>query len=172
MIIKALIGDREIEIQLRRGDHMPTLSIAGRQPDLDLAAVSDYSWSLLMDGQSHYLSIRPSREGYQVLLREQTYQVRLQSETELTMEKLGIRSGAVADAGTVRATIPGLIAAIQVSEGDPIEVGETLLVLEAMKMENELPAPLSGVVEKILVTSGEIVEKGTVLVVISAAGED
>lgn len=171
MIIKALIGDREIDLQLRPGDRLPTLSVAGRQADMDLAQVSDYSWSLLIDGQSHYLSIRPSREGYQVLLREQTYQVRLQSEMDLAMEKLGLRRGTAAEAGTVQAPIPGLIGAIQVSEGDAVEAGDTLLVLEAMKMENELPAPLSGVVEKIHVTRGEIVEKGAVLVVISAAGE-
>ncbi len=171
MIIKALIGDREIDLQLRPGDGLPTLSVAGRQADMDLAQVSDYSWSLLIDGQSHYLSIRPSREGYQVLLREQTYQVRLQSEMDLAMEKLGLRRGTAAEAGTVQAPIPGLIGAIQVSEGDAVEAGDILLVLEAMKMENELPAPLSGVVEKIHVTRGEIVEKGAVLVVISAARE-
>jgi biotin carboxyl carrier protein len=60
--------------------------------------------------------------------------------------------------------MPGMIARIEVKVGDTVEKGGGLLVLEAMKMENEIRAPFAGLVKKLHVRSGASVEKGEVLV--------
>jgi biotin carboxyl carrier protein len=67
----------------------------------------------------------------------------------------------------VRAAIPGRVAAVAVTAGDEVEAGATLLVVEAMKMQNELRAPRSGTVERVAVGAGETIELGDLLAVIA-----
>jgi pyruvate carboxylase subunit B len=82
------------------------------------------------------------------------------------------RATRVPDAGIasgpaeIRAIIPGRVAAVRVTAGDPVEAGQTLLVVEAMKMQNELRAPRSGIVERVDVGSGDTIDAGDVLVVV------
>ena len=66
----------------------------------------------------------------------------------------------------VRAIIPGRIAAVNVASGDAVTAGQQLLVLEAMKMQNELRAPREGTVDRVAVAVGETVEVGDLLLVI------
>jgi pyruvate carboxylase subunit B len=60
--------------------------------------------------------------------------------------------------------MPGLIVRVNVSPGDAVQAGQGLVVMEAMKMENELRAPAAGTVKTVMVEPGKAVEKGTVLV--------
>lgn len=66
----------------------------------------------------------------------------------------------------IRAIIPGRVASLAVAQGDRIEAGQTMLAVEAMKMQNELRAPRSGIVVRVPATAGSTVEVGDVLVVI------
>jgi biotin carboxyl carrier protein len=66
----------------------------------------------------------------------------------------------------IRAIIPGRIAAVRVTAGDTVEAGQTLLVVEAMKMQNELRASRAGIVERIAVGEGDTIDTGDVLVVV------
>ncbi len=72
-----------------------------------------------------------------------------------------------AEAGAVVAPIPGVVLDLKVSEGDKVETGSVLLVLEAMKMENEIYSPSDGVVEEIYVEVGQQVSRGERLVLVS-----
>jgi biotin carboxyl carrier protein len=67
----------------------------------------------------------------------------------------------------VRAMIPGRVAAVRVTAGDTVEAGAALLVVEAMKMQNELRAPRAGTVERVAVGEGETIELGDLLVVLA-----
>ncbi|MDA8334993.1 MAG: biotin/lipoyl-binding protein [Peptococcaceae bacterium] len=71
-----------------------------------------------------------------------------------------------AGAGAVTAPMPGVVNSVKVKEGDEIKMGDVLLVLEAMKMENEIQAPVSGRVKQIPVSAGQSVNAGETLVVI------
>ena len=73
---------------------------------------------------------------------------------------------AVAGAGTVSAPMPGTVLDIMVKEGDVVKSGQVCVILEAMKMENELPAPCDGTVKSVNVTTGASVNTADVLVVI------
>lgn len=69
----------------------------------------------------------------------------------------------VAGAGSVVAPIPGQIHSLLVKEGDTVEAGDPVLILEAMKMESEINSPQSGVVSKVVVKQGDNVQEGQVL---------
>jgi len=73
----------------------------------------------------------------------------------------------VSKAGTVPTPIPGQIISINVSVGEQVRSGQKLLVLEAMKLENSITAPMDGTVEKILVAEGDVVAQGQALVHLS-----
>ena len=72
-------------------------------------------------------------------------------------------SAAGASAGAVRAPMPGKLLALRVKVGDRVSAGQPLAVIEAMKMENEIAAPLAGVVRAVAVTAPATVEKGALL---------
>ncbi len=72
----------------------------------------------------------------------------------------------ISEKGVVTAALPGRVVSLKVKAGDSVKVGDALCVLEAMKMENEITAPVRGVVEEIMVSEGAIVNKGQSLVLI------
>jgi len=76
-----------------------------------------------------------------------------------------ISSARVTSSGVI-APMPGQIKAILVREGDRVIVGQKLLIMEAMKLENKIPADKNGIVQKILVRDGDVVSQGQQLVVI------
>jgi biotin carboxyl carrier protein len=164
MIFQAIIGDREIRLNVRQENDRPVVEIEDRAPQLDLVQLSPYSYSLLVDGQSHHLSIRPSRDGFMVDLRRRTYHVRLRNELDLTIAKLGLKDAAHDHSGQVVAPIPGMITSVTAAVGGQVAAGEQLLVLEAMKMENEIAAPVAGTVTAVHIAPGDAVEKGAPLV--------
>lgn len=90
---------------------------------------------------------------------ERTWQIQA-----LTAQRPGAPSG-----GVVKAPMPGLVVRIEVAEGQRVDVGAGLVVVEAMKMENELRAPYAGVVTRVHVAVGEAVEKGALLVTLGSA---
>jgi glutaconyl-CoA decarboxylase len=76
-------------------------------------------------------------------------------------------SAAPAGSGTVTAPLPGTVLKVNVRAGDKVARGDTLLILEAMKMENEISAPVDGTVAEVKASQGASVESGEVLIVIS-----
>jgi biotin carboxyl carrier protein len=75
-------------------------------------------------------------------------------------------SAAASGPTEIRAIIPGRIAAVHVVAGDVVEAGQSLLVVEAMKMQNELRTSRSGTVERVAVGEGETIDNGDLLVVL------
>jgi biotin carboxyl carrier protein len=98
------------------------------------------------------------------------FELELESDARATLRERATRAAdAMAAAGPleVRAAIPGRVAAVAVEAGDDVEPGTTLLVVEAMKMQNELRAPRAGRVERVAVGAGETIEVGDLLAVIA-----
>ena len=91
-------------------------------------------------------------------------EVDVQDDRSKQIEALTGQSRKVAAGGVIKAPMPGLIVRVEVSVGDGVEAGAGLVVVEAMKMENELRAPQKGVVEQVHVKAGDRVEKGAALV--------
>jgi glutaconyl-CoA/methylmalonyl-CoA decarboxylase subunit gamma len=82
------------------------------------------------------------------------------------------KSAAGSGSGSLKAPMPGRVVKILISEGDAVEHGAPVIIVEAMKMENELQAPTSGVVRRVAVVEGEAVEAGQILCEIEAPAAD
>ena len=169
MKFQAVIGENNIGLDISREMGQPVIRLDEHQPDLDLVRLSHYSYSLLMNGQSHHISIRPAQTGYIVVLRQQTLHIKLLNELEMTIDRLGIGNTSRQAGGVVVAPIPGLIRALGIAVGEEVAAGDKLLVLEAMKMENEITAPVAGTVIALHVKLGDAVEKGTSLLELEPA---
>jgi biotin carboxyl carrier protein len=94
-------------------------------------------------------------------------EVDVQDDRSKQIETLTGQGRKASVGGVVKAPMPGLVVRVEVSEGRVVEAGEALVVVEAMKMENELRASHKGVVERIHVKAGDRVEKGAPLVTLS-----
>ena len=109
----------------------------------------DGSWRLVHLGAVHDLAIEDERSRH-------------------IRSLVGAGAGAAAG-GVLKAPMPGLVVRIQVAVGDRVEPGSALVVLEAMKMENELKATMAGVIIAVRVEVGAAVEKGVVLLELGPA---
>jgi len=96
------------------------------------------------------------------------FEVEVQDDRSRQIEALTGQGRKAAAGGVLKAPMPGLVVRVEVSAGQVVEAGEALVVVEAMKMENELRASHRGTVEQIHVQAGDRVEKGAPLVTLSA----
>ncbi|SMO74981.1 acetyl-CoA carboxylase biotin carboxyl carrier protein subunit [Fodinibius sediminis] len=103
-------------------------------------------------------------------LNGQWCSVEVRSEQELLLDRLGFKTAAEVGEGALTAPMPGKILEIMVAEGDEVAMGDSVAVLEAMKMENELKAPIDGMVTTVAVTEGASLEKNALILEIEASG--
>lgn len=103
-------------------------------------------------------------------LNGQWQTVDVRDEQELLLERLGFTTETVSSEGMVTAPMPGKILEIMVKEEDEVEPGESVAILEAMKMENELKSPVAGTVESVHVNINESVDKNQPLIEIKPRG--
>ena len=96
--------------------------------------------------------------------------VQVRDEQDLLLDRMGFKTAAELSEGQLNAPMPGKILELIVSEGDEVELGDPVAILEAMKMENELKAPTKGVVTNIAVQVGESLEKNALILEIEASG--
>lgn len=129
--------------------------------------------SLILENRS-YEGVVAHREKHEweVLLRGEMYAVRVQDERAYRLAKA--RGDLEDDTGTVptKSPMPGVVVKVPVSVGDQIAKGDTLIILESMKMENELRATRDGIVLSIHADVGASVEKDAILVVIGDEQEE
>jgi len=107
---------------------------------------------------------------FRVRVNGQVFEVEVEEvDTEPPRERPGRREPLPSSGEeTISAPLPGLVVEVRVREGEEVEAGQVLLVLEAMKMENEIPSPRAGRVSRVLVRPGEAVNVGDPLVVLEA----
>jgi biotin carboxyl carrier protein len=91
-------------------------------------------------------------------------------ESERSRDMVGLSRHKAQGAGLVKTPMPGRVIKVLVKEGDEVKVGQPLVVVEAMKMENELGAERDGVVKKVFVSPGATVEGGARLLEIGEGG--
>ena len=163
MIFEARLGGQVLRGELRPSAGGDTLSLDGREVPFDLVETADHFVSLLLDGRSYELGVEPDEEGTLVHFPGGSERV-----------VLGAASGGGASAAPrrggparVTAPMPGRVVRVLVAPGAAVEAGQALLVVEAMKMENELRSPRKGQVQEVLVLEGQAVEAGAPLVLVT-----
>lgn len=156
--------DAEVEFEARDGKIFA--EVEGRQLEASFVRLPDGEvYSLILDGRSHEVHVSHSPHGgaLEVTANGLTLPVEVRSPLEkLLAQQAGDRARGRGE--VVSAPMPGAVVAIRVKAGDVVKPGQPVVVLEAMKMQNELAAQTGGVVEEIVVAIGQAVASGAPLV--------
>jgi len=161
------IGDEERRVVIdQREDGRFLIHIDGRELAVDCVEFAPDHYSLLLGDRSHEVRVhRDKNDRFNVHFFESSYQVSLMDPMQAALE--GVGAGGPAGEAALEAPMPGQVLNILVKEGDEVAEDQGLLVLVAMKMENQLGSPKAGVVKQILVKEGDNVEGGAPLVVVA-----
>lgn len=161
------LAGRTIEVEVLGG----SVRVDGETLDAHLAAVPGTPLHhLLLGGDSWTVSAQALEGMGQWALGAVGERVEVEAVDERTqaIRTLTGRKGGPTGGGVVKAPMPGLVVRVQVTEGQKVGPGTGLVVVEAMKMENELKATHPGIVKKVHVAPGAIVEKGAPLVTLES----
>jgi len=158
----------EIELGPTR-DGRTVAKLDGAEHVLELAPIDDLRrTAVAVDGRVHDVEFGEDARGLHVTLDGARHDVAIEDERERAAHQT---AGAVAKGPVVvKSAMPGIIRAVLVKPGDAVEAGRPLVILEAMKMENELRAEHAGVVREVKVGVGVPVDGGTELVVLDPPG--
>jgi pyruvate carboxylase subunit B len=147
-------------------DHL-TIRGSKKSYEIDVQPLNDNVFSILLNNQSYIVEAQKKDGGWEIVLNQDRYLILVLSERQkIEAEILGGDDTAESEGG-IYAPMPGLILLIEVKKGQKIKAGQPLLIMEAMKMENEIKADVAGIVEDILVEEKQKVEKDDLLLKIS-----
>ncbi len=162
------IGTQTIDVDVEA----TRVSVGGKEFEVHLAAIPGTPlYHLLLAGESWTVAAQP-REGigrWTLGVVGERVDVEVVDERTRRIQDLTGRRAAQAGSETIQAPMPGLVLRVGVSEGQHVAAGTELIVVEAMKMENQLRAPRAGVVVKLHVAAGETVGKGAPLVTLEGS---
>ncbi len=141
------------------------VSINGQVFEVDFQPIGDQPlYSLLVSGRSYEATIAFVEDAWEVLLQGVLYRVQVEDER---MRRLRAQAGEKTVSHKrvrIKAPMPGLVVDVKVETGQEVDKGQVLLLLESMKMQNEIRAPRAGQVVGVYVEAGQSVEQGKVLV--------
>ena len=162
MLFDATLSGQTARVEVRESQGRYRVTIGERTLDLDWVKISEADVSVLVDGASYDLSLEKTPEGFAVLVRGDRYDVDLKDAVK------GAVLGKATPTGPLKlmAPMPGKIVKVLVQVGDSVESGCGVLVMEAMKMENEHKTSRAGSVQEIRVREGQAVEMGAILLII------
>lgn len=164
MKFEAQLGRETIPIEIAGADGRFTVTMEGETRDVDARQTEEGIWSILLAGGSYVAEITEQDGVYLVDVDGERYPIRVEEETRFIIRTRGARG---AERGQVlKAPMPGRVTLVEVAVGQAVAPGDGLIVLEAMKMENEFKAQVAGTVKEIRVASGQAVNPGDVLMVI------
>jgi biotin carboxyl carrier protein len=141
--------------------------INGKPSETDLVQLIQDKFHILDDNRSYNIEVLHAdflTKTFEVKVNEKVYHLKLEDELDALLEKMGMSAGASQEMDDVKAPMPGLVLQVFVSEGQAVNKGDNLLVLEAMKMENIIKASGSGTVKAIKIKQKQAVEKNQLLI--------
>ena len=134
---------------------------------LSLTPEKENNYHLLFDRKSYHAELLKRdflKKEYDILLNGNTYKVKIETPLDLVIEKMGFSHGSSKKINLITAPMPGIIIDMKVKVGDEVEEGETLFILEAMKMENAITSPKKASIMVIDAVKGDTVEKGKLII--------
>jgi biotin carboxyl carrier protein len=159
------IGESAFVVDVLDEHHV---NLNGTVMEVDFENISGQPvYSLLLDGKSYEAYVYEGDEELQVLLLGQLYPSKVEDERE---KRLRAAAGSTVSEGGeyhLRAPMPGLVVGIRVEQDQQVEKGQVLVVLESMKMQNELKSPRAGKVTRIRVKAGETVDQRQTLLTVA-----
>ena len=169
MIYEVKVAAKNYRLELKPADTDRSSArwlcqVEGRETQIDVARIDDSTLSLLIAGVSYTVHRDSSAQGIRIWIGKTGWDVELQDPRSWR----GRRKLLDQETGPTKlfASMPGKVVRVLVREDDEVRAGEGILVVEAMKMQNEIKAPRTGVARQILVTEGTNVNAGDVLAII------
>ncbi len=163
----ATVGDHTYQIEIIDDKN---ILVDGEPRTVDWLPLGDNAASLLIGARSHeVVAESPEPSYWSILLGGEQNEVRVMDELQWRVQQAAASSGGAAGAVTVKSPMPGVILRIPLPVGTAVAKGDTVIILESMKMENELKSPKDGVIDAIHVEQGATVEKNQQLVTIGDA---
>jgi biotin carboxyl carrier protein len=160
----AIINEKAYDIDI---DANNTVMVNGQPHNIDFRTIDGSAlYSLLLDNSSWEALIDRNGDEYRVLIGGELHVVTVQDERTRKMAKVEKSQDAHAGEAIIKAPMPGMVREVQVNVGDSVVVKQGVLILEAMKMQNELRTPKAGTVKEIRVKPGDKVEQGQVLLIV------
>ena len=163
MIFDATVAGRTLRVEVRGSKGRYQARIDDRPIEIDLHQTGRDFVSLLIAGRSYELGLEKTATGYKVVFPEDTLQVDLQ---DATRGGGAVAKKAASGPARVTAPMPGKIVRVAAAAGAEVAAGQGLLVMEAMKMENEIRAPRAGRIREVVVREGQAVEQGALLIIL------
>lgn len=143
------------------------ITINGDRQEVDFMSVAEQSvYSLILDGSSYEASVYPGDTEIEVQMRGMLYHVSVEDERQMRLRQTTRDSAADKGEYFLKAPMPGLVVAIPVREDQDVLAGENLVILESMKMQNELKAPRDGRITRLRVAAGDNVDQNQVLLIL------
>ena len=164
MRLKAVIDDRELDLNVQIDGGRVRAEIDGRVYDLELREPEPGCYLLFRDAEVHECRVTKTHEGFEVGLHGVNHAIGI-------VDPKRLRSGQESDRhhhglAEITAPMPGKIVRVHIETGAAVEKGTGIVVVEAMKMQNEMRSPRAGVVVSINVKPGDTVNAGDVLAVV------
>ncbi|MBI3983435.1 MAG: acetyl-CoA carboxylase biotin carboxyl carrier protein subunit [Gemmatimonadetes bacterium] len=161
------VGGREFEVEILGSE----VRVNGARQEAELREVPGTPLAYLRTSRSaKTFVVTRDQDGWVVALGGERWPVTVLDERTRVARAAGDYRASREAHGVVRAPMPGMVLRLEVAVGDRIRQGAGLVVLEAMKMENEIRSPGAGVVRAILVEAGQAVEKGAPLMELAPQG--
>ena len=162
MKISAKAGQHLLEVTIERSNGQYIVEVDGVRHSVDAHKLEADFYSILTEGRSYEVSVESRGDAYHVRHGAAEQLVRLTDPSRRAREE-----GPGADGSeNIVTQMPGKVVRVLVGEGDDVAAGQGIIVVEAMKMENEIAASKDGTVARLNVEPGQSVEGGTVLAVI------
>ncbi len=164
-----ILGKESQDVELVHQDGMSTLVWEGQSHPIDILELEPGCYSILMEGRSVEVRLDaakspdPDTHAYRAMLYEGAYEFALMDPRRALLAGSG---AAAAGGGVLSSPMPGKIVKLLVKAGELVQEGQTLVVMEAMKMQNELKTNTSGTVATVHVQEGATVETGAALITV------
>jgi len=155
------IGDRKRKIKIIDDNQV---IIDGNKMNIELSPVNEHAYLLKVGNKVYDITTqKKDNENYIFTLDGRSFKTAVRTILQEKANDYFTKKAKLTHHEDIKAPMPGLILSVKKKEGDNIEMGESLIILEAMKMENEINAPASGKIKKIFVEIGSSVEKDEII---------
>ena len=158
MIYEVAIAEKTYRVELQRTGQGWQCKLDGRELPLDVTSAQNGVLSLLLNGKSYEIKQEIAGSETNIVVGHERFSVALRDPRSFRSRRAAV--GTEQGVKKITAPMPGKIVRLLASEGSTVEAGQSVIVIEAMKMQNELKAPKSGVLKKINVVEGAAVDAG------------
>ena len=141
-------------------------SVNGKQKEWDMIEFHENTFHVIKDNKGYnavLVSFNAEEKTMVINVNGNDYEISVKDKNDLLLQQLGINVKSSSVIQSIKAPMPGLIINVSVNEGTEVKKGDTLLILEAMKMENVIKSPRDGKVKKVNVQLKQAVEKNQVM---------